>query len=97
MWDRIKGWDWETIIGLGWIPLLLAIASIVSIVGARTNDRSSTNNVVGDSSDTGSVYYSNCDAARSADAAPLYRGEPGYRSALDRDGDGVACEPYRGR
>ncbi|MEJ6594094.1 MAG: excalibur calcium-binding domain-containing protein [Parasphingorhabdus sp.] len=30
-------------------------------------------------------------------AAPLYRGDPGYRRSLDRDGDGVACEPYRGR
>lgn len=39
-----------------------------------------------------SVYYANCDAARAAGAAPLYRGQPGYRSALDRDNDGVACE-----
>lgn len=39
-----------------------------------------------------SVYYANCAAARAAGAAPLYRGDPGYRSALDRDGDGVACE-----
>jgi outer membrane biosynthesis protein TonB len=38
------------------------------------------------------VYYQNCDAARAAGAAPLYAGQPGYRSALDRDGDGVACE-----
>jgi len=38
------------------------------------------------------VYYPNCDAARAAGAAPLYAGQPGYRSALDRDGDGVACE-----
>jgi len=44
-----------------------------------------------------SVYFPNCDAARAADAAPLYRGEPGYRPPLDRDGDGVACEPYRRR
>ena len=27
-----------------------------------------------------------------AGAAPLYRGEPGYRAALDPDGDGIACE-----
>jgi outer membrane biosynthesis protein TonB len=40
----------------------------------------------------GSVSYENCDAARAAGAAPIYRGEPGYRSALDRNGDGVACE-----
>lgn len=39
-----------------------------------------------------SVYYKNCDAARAAGAAPIYAGEPGYRSALDRDKDGVACE-----
>ena len=38
------------------------------------------------------VYYRNCDEARAAGAAPIYRGEPGYRPALDRDGDGIACE-----
>jgi hypothetical protein len=43
------------------------------------------------------VYYSNCDAARAAGVAPLKRGQPGYRPELDRDGDGIACEPYRGR
>jgi hypothetical protein len=42
------------------------------------------------------VYFKNCDAARAAGAAPLHRGDPGYRSELDRDGDGVACEPYDG-
>lgn len=42
------------------------------------------------------VYYKDCDAARAAGAAPLHRGDPGYRSELDRDGDGVACEPYNG-
>lgn len=42
--------------------------------------------------DSGSAYYRNCDAARAAGAAPLTRGEPGYRSGLDRDNDGVACE-----
>lgn len=43
------------------------------------------------------VYYDNCDEARAAGAAPLHRGDPGYRSGLDRDGDGMACEPYFGR
>lgn len=38
------------------------------------------------------VYYDNCSAARAAGAAPLHRGDPGYRSGLDRDSDGVACE-----
>jgi len=40
----------------------------------------------------GSVYYPNCKAARAAGAAPMYVGQPGYRSGLDGDGDGVACE-----
>lgn len=45
----------------------------------------------------GDTYYRNCDAARRAGAAPIYRGQPGYRAALDRDNDGIACEPYRQR
>nr|WP_309224076.1 MULTISPECIES: excalibur calcium-binding domain-containing protein [unclassified Mycobacteroides] len=36
--------------------------------------------------------YPSCAAARAAGAAPIYRGQPGYSSKLDRDGDGVACE-----
>jgi hypothetical protein len=40
----------------------------------------------------GSVYYKNCKAARAAGAAPVRRGDPGYASHLDRDGDGVGCE-----
>lgn len=39
-----------------------------------------------------SAYYPNCSAVRAAGAAPLYRGQPGYASKLDRDNDGVACE-----
>ncbi|GAA2059344.1 DUF1524 domain-containing protein [Williamsia deligens] len=42
--------------------------------------------------DAGGAYYRNCAAARAAGAAPLRVGQPGYRSGLDRDGDGVACE-----
>jgi len=38
------------------------------------------------------AYYANCAAAKAAGAAPLRRGQPGYSSALDRDGDGIACE-----
>lgn len=38
------------------------------------------------------TYYANCTAAKAAGAAPLRQGQPGYRSALDRDSDGIACE-----
>jgi Excalibur calcium-binding domain len=37
------------------------------------------------------VYYKSCGAALAAGAAPIQKGEPGYRSGLDPDGDGVAC------
>ncbi|MET9609360.1 excalibur calcium-binding domain-containing protein [Streptomyces sp. NPDC006512] len=40
----------------------------------------------------GSVSYKNCDAAKAAGAAPIRKGQPGYRSALDKDGDGIACD-----
>lgn len=39
--------------------------------------------------------FRNCAAARAAGAAPVYRGDPGYGAHLDRDNDGVGCEPYR--
>jgi hypothetical protein len=38
------------------------------------------------------AYYANCAAARAAGAAPLYSGQAGYSTSLDRDRDGVACE-----
>lgn len=41
--------------------------------------------------------FANCTQARAAGAAPVRRGEPGYGPHLDRDNDGIGCEPYRGR
>jgi hypothetical protein len=45
-----------------------------------------------DGGTSGSVYYANCTEARAAGAAPILAGEPGYRVAMDRDQDGIACE-----
>lgn len=45
----------------------------------------------------GSAAFANCAAARAAGAAPVRRGDPGYGPHLDRDNDGIGCEPYRGR
>ena len=42
--------------------------------------------------ETGGAYYEDCSAARAVGLAPVYAGEPGYRPALDPDGDGVACD-----
>lgn len=41
--------------------------------------------------------YANCTEARAAGAAPLRRGDPGYGPHLDRDNDGIGCEPYAGK
>ncbi|MHC6591519.1 GmrSD restriction endonuclease domain-containing protein [Arthrobacter sp. C152] len=38
------------------------------------------------------IYYANCAEVVAAGAAPLYSGTAGYRTGLDGDGDGVACE-----
>ena len=38
------------------------------------------------------VYYASCAAAVAAGAAPIKKGQPGYRSALDSNGNGIACE-----
>ena len=51
----------------------------------------------GSSPNAPSRPFRNCDEARAAGAAPVKRGDPGYGPHLDRDNDGVGCEPYRGR
>lgn len=38
------------------------------------------------------VKYSSCADVKKAGAAPLYKGDPGYSTSLDRDEDSVACE-----
>ena len=43
------------------------------------------------------TYYANCADAWAAGAAPLHRGDPGYRAGLDRDDDGIACEWKQGQ
>lgn len=43
----------------------------------------------------GVVFYTTCAQMRSAHAAPIRIGRPGYRTALDRDQDGWACRYER--
>ncbi|WP_080669066.1 MULTISPECIES: excalibur calcium-binding domain-containing protein [Corynebacterium] len=38
------------------------------------------------------VYFSSCKEARAAGYSHMRRGEPGYRSGLDGDNDGIACD-----
>lgn len=40
----------------------------------------------------GNMHFSNCKEAWANGYSDMRRGEPGYSSKLDRDGDGIACE-----
>ncbi|MFD9452089.1 excalibur calcium-binding domain-containing protein [Streptomyces sp. NPDC059985] len=57
-----------------------------------TGTGGTTGGTTGTTGGGGSTYYKNCDAAKAAGAAPIRRGQPGYRDALDRDKDGIACD-----
>ena len=82
-------------------PTVTATATVTVTIAPTAVDRSQTaggstgiqpKTVVSTPKPAASAYYANCAAARAAGVAPLYRGQPGYRSGLDRDNDGVACE-----
>ena len=71
----------------------ITLVVAMGIVGAPIASAAPSTTTTSPAPTTGStVYYPNCKAACAAGAAPIYQGQPGYRSALDRDGDGIACE-----
>jgi Excalibur calcium-binding domain len=73
--------------------LFIAGAIAVGIAGAPFAQAAPSTSTTSPAPTTGSsVYYPNCRAACDAGAAPIYRGQPGYRPPLDRDNDGIACE-----
>jgi hypothetical protein len=53
---------------------------------------SSRSSAYGALSTSRSGPFRNCDEARAAGAAPVYRGQLGYAPHLDRDNDGIGCE-----
>ncbi len=63
-----------------------------SAVNEETSNDSIEQTNTDSSSSNEDVYYANCTAVRDAGASPIYKGDPGYSSKLDRDGDGVGCE-----
>lgn len=90
--SSLRSWYWRA------RDLLLLIVLAVAGLGTLANwlggkQSSEAQSIM--ASDTTNVYYRYCSHARAAGAAPLHIGEPGYRSELDRDGDGVACEPHQ--
>lgn len=78
--------------GYAWHPKQRKYHRIDAVNGQISCGRHPDMTTPGKTPDKAGVYYTNCDAARRAGAAPVYRGEPGYGPHLDRDGDGVACE-----
>jgi endonuclease G len=71
----------------------IAGAVALAIAGAPLAHAAPSTTTPSPAPTTGStVYYPNCAAACAAGAAPIYRGQPGYRPPLDRDNDGIACE-----
>ena len=76
---------------------VIAVASGLGLAfGANAWDSAQERQAILDALPPGHVF-SNCDQVRAAGAAPLYRNERGFSGRLDADGDGVGCEPYRGR
>ena len=61
-------------------------------VAEKSGKKTRSKETKSDSSEKSKVHYKNCEEAKKAGAAPLRVGDPGYRSGLDRDGDGIACE-----
>lgn len=70
----------------------IRVTNDITDPGASGGDSGSAGGQGGAAPLSGTVSYPNCDAVRAAGKAPLHRGDPGYSSSLDRDGDGVACE-----
>lgn len=72
---------------------LIAGAIAIGIAGAPVARAAPSTTTPSPAPTTGSsVYYKNCAEACADGVAPIYRGQPGYRPGLDRDGDGIACE-----
>nr|WP_236024451.1 DUF1524 domain-containing protein [Bifidobacterium pluvialisilvae] len=69
-----------------------ASASTPAATSTPSATSGSSSGTSSNSSSDSNVTYRNCAAVRAAGKAPLHRGDPGYSSKLDRDGDGVACE-----
>ncbi|MFD4858351.1 excalibur calcium-binding domain-containing protein [Streptomyces atratus] len=72
------------------------VTATVTVTATATKTVTKEPEAAADDSSSGggssSTYYQNCAAAKADGAAPVHRGDPGYGSHLDRDGDGVGCE-----
>ena len=92
---------------LKWSLVAIVVGSLVGYMTSRRDDgemravdlfASASNATTGlQAGQDKDLYFEYCEQARAAGRAPIYIGQSGYRSELDADGDGVACERYHGR
>ncbi|MFI6865741.1 DUF1524 domain-containing protein [Nocardia sp. NPDC050406] len=66
--------------------------SMARVLSSCTGSGAAATTTAAPTTTAANVYFKNCEEARAAGAAPLRRGQPGYRVQLDGNGDGVACE-----
>ncbi|MFB7477741.1 excalibur calcium-binding domain-containing protein [Streptomyces anulatus] len=79
------------------VPAATAVVRITvtaAASGTTSTPASNASNPASEATAPAPAYYENCDAVRAAGAAPVEEGDPGYAPHLDRDGDGVGCEPW---
>jgi len=57
-----------------------------------TSKENSITNTTNNENNESTVTYKSCAEVKEAGKAPLKKGQPGYSTNLDRDGDGIACE-----
>lgn len=90
------------LVGAASLGAILGIGSLVatpqgrSAVAAKGTDIAIATGIKRAREPQAGDSWNGCDDARAAGTAPIYRGEPGYRSGMDGDDDGVACESVRG-
>ncbi|MFH9133208.1 excalibur calcium-binding domain-containing protein [Streptomyces sp. NPDC017524] len=90
---------YEVVVKGAEVPAATAVVRITVTAAPETtptpaSNASNSTPEAADPKDPAPAYYKNCDAARAAGAAPVEEGDPGYAPHLDRDGDGVGCEPW---
>ena len=77
------------------LPVLLMLTLMMAVVGFILYRWTWNSNLwVSNQARLQGSYIQDCATARRLGIVPLYSGYVGYREGLDRDDDGIACEPY---
>jgi hypothetical protein len=74
---------------IGFAVVLVAIAGFIFFRWVWNSNLWTSNQMV-----VRATYLRTCSDAARVGVFPLYSGHPGYQEHLDRDRDGIACEPY---